>query len=403
MNLWGSIKTGGIVIVLGLLGMGVTEIFAQGGADPGKGKTTEPRSWQLVNGETWQGVWDLSREEDPETVYLRSGETTYEVKVSDLSPEDRAYVLNERSRRTPHDEEKETQSAAEIHVVMVDNLSAAGNQAGDRRTLMVDGVEYGFCWCPPGTFTMGSPEGEKDRENFETQHDVTLTKGFWILESEVTQHFWRCVTGRTIRDELLLGKTNIGGVFDVNEMKKIERIGQGDEYPIYFVSWEEANEFCRLLGRKTGLAVALPTEAQWEYACRAGTSGPFAARHDIQKRQEDGGAEVTSLSVIDPTDLGWFLENSAGGTHPVKTKLPNPWGIYDMHGNVWEMCTDRYAKDYYSASPQNDPAGPESGLNRINRGGCWFSFEKFCRSACRFRNAPDYRYNNLGFRVVIVP
>ncbi|MGI5832419.1 MAG: formylglycine-generating enzyme family protein [Thermoguttaceae bacterium] len=288
-------------------------------------------------------------------------------------------------------------------VVMNDDFNKPGVAPGDHRSMVVNGVEYRFCWCPPGTFMMGSAEDEKDHENFETLHEVTLTRGFWLLETEVTQLLWRSVTGRTVKDELRLYQPNVGGVFEPDEIKRVDRLGYGSSYPIYFISWNEATDFCRILSEKTGLNIQLPTEAQWEYACRAGTLGPFAVTQVSEVTLNAEGVTTTRLSMTDPADMCWYNENSNAGVQEVKQRVPNAWGLYDMHGNVWEMCADRYSKDYYSRSPATDPTGSTSGEYRVNRGGSWFSYLKFCRSACRYRNAEDYRYNNLGFRIAINP
>ncbi|MGQ9592836.1 MAG: formylglycine-generating enzyme family protein, partial [Planctomycetota bacterium] len=125
----------------------------------------------------------------------------------------------------------------------------------------------------------------------------------------------------------------------------------------------------------------LPTEAQWEYACRAGTTGPYAGTSRLG-------------------DMGWYDANSGGTTHPVGKKTPNGFGLYDMHGNVWEWCADSYDERYYARSPRKDPTGPSSGDHRVVRGGSWNNFGRYCRSAGRFRVEPELRhYGYCGFRV----
>jgi len=147
------------------------------------------------------------------------------------------------------------------------------------------------------------------------------------------------------------------------------------------VSWEECRSFCEKLSEKLGLTVSLPTEAQWEYACRAGTTGAHAG---------------------DLGEMGWFQVYSGEETHhPVGQKKPNAWGLYDMHGNVWEWCQDWYDEDYYTESPTSDPTGPNSGSIRVYRGGGWFSYAQDCRSAIRYSYSPDDRNSNLGFRPVL--
>ncbi|MBO5436236.1 MAG: formylglycine-generating enzyme family protein, partial [Thermoguttaceae bacterium] len=144
--------------------------------------------------------------------------------------------------------------------------------------------------------------------------------------------------------------------------------------------WVDCIEFCRKLSEKLGSPVTLPTEAQWEYACRAGTSGPFA-----------GNLE----------EMAWFGPNSENRTHPVGQKKPNAWGIHDMHGNVWEWCLDWYAEDSYAGSPSTDPHGPDRGVNRVYRGGGWYGDARFCRSAYRNYYAPNFRSYGHGFRIIL--
>ena len=229
-------------------------------------------------------------------------------------------------------------------------------KAGDRKIWTADGIEYAFRWCPPGTFTMGSPSSEPGRYDDETQHSVTLTRGFWMLETQVTQAMWQSVMG------------NNPSYF------------KGDQNPVEQVSWGECQDFCRQLSSKLSGKVSLPTEAQWEYACRAGTTGAYAGDLDA---------------------MAWYGSNSGDKTHPVGQKKPNAWGLYDMHGNVWEWCSDWYGKDYYTESPTSDPTGPDSGSDRVNRGGSWDSIAGDCRSASRNYRGPGNRNPYLGFRIVL--
>ena len=376
-------------------------------ASPAAAQETAPtgeREWRLIDGNRISGTFE-SFDAGSKTVRIRASEKEYELRINDFSSEDREYLrtLTAASEPAPEVTPEPLEKPVEINVVTSENFNTPGTHAGQRRSMTVNGVEFRFCWCPPGTFKMGSPEDEENHENFETLHEVTLTRGFWILESEVTQQFWRLVTGRTVKDELRLHQPNVGGVFEVDEIKKVDRLGYGNDYPVYFISWTEANEFCAVLSEKSGLSVSLPTEAQWEYACRAGTLGPFATTQIEEVSLDSSGRETTRVTMTDPVDLCWFIQNSKDGVQPVKSRQPNAWGIYDMHGNVAEMCADKYSKDYYAVSPAQDPAGPRSGEYRVNRGGCWFSYLKFCRSASRYRNSEDYRYDDLGFRIVVNP
>ena len=359
------------------------------------------RVWRLTDGSTLSGIWQGEKAGARGIYLLKSGEKSYEVKLESLSSEDRAYIRSLLAEADFQEPVEENLQEHDFTVVLSGDFTKPGKVPGEKRSLIVNGSEFRFCWCPPGTFMMGSPEDEEYHEAYETIHEVTLTKGFWLLESEVTQQLWYFVTGRTIKDELRLNPPNVGGVFEADEMKKVERLGMGDSYPIYFISWNDANTFCKTLAAKTGLPVTFPTEAQWEYACRAGTLGPYSVTQNLETSLDSEGKETTLISMSDPSDICWYIENSGKGIHPVKQRMPNLWGLYDMHGNLWEMCLDRYSKDYYAVSPKEDPTGSQTGEYRVNRGGCWFSYLKFCRSSCRYRNAPDYRYNSLGFRIAI--
>ena len=232
------------------------------------------------------------------------------------------------------------------------STSGSKLQAGQRAVKVINGVEFAFRWCPPGTFMMGSPAGESQRGNNENQHRVTLTKGFWMLETEVTQKQWKAVMGN-----------------NPSEFK-------GDNLPVEGVSWDDCHDFCKKCAQ-LGIPVELPTEAQWEYACRAGTTRPYAGNLDA---------------------MAWYDKNSNNKTNPVGTKRSNAWGLYDMHGNVSEWCED-WEGDYPSGSA-TDPTGPSSGSFLICRGGCWNFYYGRCRSASRGIGKHDGKSSFLGFRVV---
>ena len=233
-------------------------------------------------------------------------------------------------------------------------IESDGKEAGERKTFTVNGVEFAFRWCPPGTFMMGSPESEKERDDVETQHIVTLTKGFWMMETQVTQKQWEAVMGDN------------------------PSYFKGDDLPVEQVSWFDCQEFCKKCS-ELGLPVQLPTEAQWEYACRAGTTGAYAGNLD---------------------EMAWYWGNcyKTETTNPVGKKTPNAWGLYDMHGNVWEWCQDWYGP--YPGGSVTDPTGPSIGSYRIYRGGSWEFNAGSCRSACRLFFFPADRRVHLGFRVV---
>ena len=156
---------------------------------------------------------------------------------------------------------------------------------------------------------------------------------------------------------------------------------KGDDLPVEHVSWDEAVEFCARLLQATGKTYRLPTEAEWESACRANTRGDYAGNLD---------------------EMGWHAENSDQKTHPVGRKRPNGFGLYDMHGNVWEWCRDWYSKNYYLQSPSKDPRGPSTGSDRVRRGGSWYDYGYDHRSAKRYWHSPGSRLFLIGFRVVAV-
>jgi len=211
---------------------------------------------------------------------------------------------------------------------------------------------------------MGSPSNEPGRQDDETPlHKVTLTQPFQIGMHEVTQAQYQKVMG------------NNPGEF------------KGPQNPVELVSWNDAVEFCRRLSampaeKKAGYVYRLPTEAESEYSCRAGTKTTYSFG--------DSGSELG--------DYGWYDKNSGMTTHPVGGKKPNAWGLFDMHGNVWEWCQDWYG-DYPSGSV-TDPTGDASSSYRVSRGGAWGTLSGNVRSASRNRNTPSDRYPYVGFRVL---
>ena len=233
------------------------------------------------------------------------------------------------------------------------------------------GVTMDLVPIPAGEFMMGSPSSEAKRNDDETRHRVRISKPFYMGKYEVTQAQWEAVMGTSgsqQRDK-------------ANKARSLH--GEGAQIPMYYVSWEECREFCRKLSQKVSRDIRLPTEAEWEYACRAGTSTAYSF-----------GDEQGSLGRY-----AWYTSNNDGESHPVGGRQPNGWGLYDMHGNVWEWCADWYDSEYYQKSPQADPTGPGSGAYRVLRGGSWVNHDYNCRSAYRNGAMPDYRSNDFGFRV----
>jgi formylglycine-generating enzyme required for sulfatase activity len=230
---------------------------------------------------------------------------------------------------------------------------------------------------PAGEFLMGSPDSDGDAQDDEKpQHQVRITRPFYLGTTEVTQGQYRAITGES--------PSNFKGSHDL---------------PVEEVSWNDAIAFCNKLSEREGLkpyyqlgagapsggeGYRLPTEAEWEYACRAGTATRFSF-----------GDADTSLG-----ESAWFSDNSDFKTHPVGQKRPNAWGLFDMHGNVWEWCGDGYAADCYQGSPAAaDPPGPSQSADRVIRGGGWNDFPQDCRAALRGWFAPGYRGSSLGFRL----
>jgi formylglycine-generating enzyme required for sulfatase activity len=224
---------------------------------------------------------------------------------------------------------------------------------------------------PAGEFLMGSPEMEKDRDQIEgPQHKVKITKPFYLGITTVTQEQWRVVMG-----------TNPSAF-------------KGDKLPVERVSWYDCQDFLKKLSAKDGKTYRLPTEAEWEYACRAGTTTPFNTGETINTDQ----ANYDGNHIYGSGEKGVYREK----TTPVGTFKPNAWGLYDMHGNVWQWCEDWYDEDYYKNSPVADPIGPAQGANRVLRGGSWCGVPNYCRSAFRYCRIPSYDVNFPGFRVVLV-
>jgi len=232
---------------------------------------------------------------------------------------------------------------------------------------------------PAGEFEMGTPESFVDRNPDEYPHRVRITKAFYLSVCEVTQGEYERVMGK---NPSYFSPTGWG--------KDLVLEVDTGRFPVESVSWDDAVAFCAALSAREEEAKAnreygLPTEAQWEYACRSGSPMRFCCGDDKQ-----------TLG-----DFAWFVENSGRTTHPVGTKRPNAWGLHDMHGNVREWCHDWHADDYYRTAPIDDPPGPLSGLFRVFRGGCFCLSSYFCRSGNRFGPYP-LPSNMTGFRVVAV-
>jgi len=230
--------------------------------------------------------------------------------------------------------------------------------------LDLGGVIMKFRQIEAGTFWMGSPDDEAGRFSDEgPRHEVTLTRGFWMAVTPVTQAQWMTV---------------MGGGSNPSHFK-------GNNRPVERVSWQDCQEFLSALNQRfPALHAALPTEAQWEYACRAGTRSRF----------NNGSEDDAALA-----DLGWYAATSRGGTHDVGQKEANGWGLYDMHGNVVEWCQDGLRE--YRSTPVIDPVGSvQDHVSRVLRGGGWYNLERHCRSAYRYETNPGNRALGIGFRLL---
>ena len=238
--------------------------------------------------------------------------------------------------------------------------ASPGEGEGEGETILLPGdVPLEMVWCPSGTFMMGSPVTEQDRNADEgPRHEVTLTQGFWLGKYQFTKQQWTVVMGTT-------PWSTQGYVLD------------DPNSPAMGVRWDDAQELIAALNNYTGGAFRLPTEAEWEYACRAGTTTRFY-----------WGDDPDALMI---DDYAWWIRNTyyAGRryAHIVGQKLSNTWGFHDMSGNVWEWCQDWYGS--YSSGTEIDPTGPPSGWTRVMRGGSWDSSVDGCRSASRSSYGPD--------------
>lgn len=230
----------------------------------------------------------------------------------------------------------------------------------DTLSFTVGNVSFNMIRIEHGSFMMGAtPEMKAPGDAEKPVHEVTISKDYYMGETQVTQALWQAV------------------------MEDNPSRFKGDDNPVEYVSWNDCQEFIEKLNNLTGKQFRLPTEAEWEFAARGGNK----SRHT----QYSGSDDLDSVA--------WYDGNS--GTHPVAKKLPNELGLYDMSGNVWEWCNDRYGDDYYANSPFVDPQGPSAGSDRVLRGGCWGCFPWGCRSSDRSRFDPEIRRGNFGFRLAL--
>lgn len=279
--------------------------------------------------------------------------------------------------------------------VLIAILTSANDANADepeisRPPIMTNSISMKLAKIPAGTFVMGSPRSEAERDDKEERHEVTITKPFYLGVCEVTQAEY---------DEVMQS----AGDF------RNRSTFQGDDRPVENVEWKVAKIFCEQLSSRpeevaTKRKYRLPTEAEWEYACRAGTSTAFYTGDSLSSEQ----ANFNGLYPAGDGKTGKYLRQTA----PVGSYPPNAFGLHDMHGNVAEWCADWYDPEYYLNSPEEDPLGPPFGVVSTNftnngnqnffvviRGGCWVDEGRACRSAYRYRAMPNTQYRLIGFRI----
>jgi formylglycine-generating enzyme required for sulfatase activity len=289
-------------------------------------------------------------------------------------------------------------------------------------------------WCPPGEFIMGSPVDEPGRDHDETQHRVQITRGFWLGETEVTQGQWTKVMGQTLRHQARkmlddprryrMGGRDVTLREASNALKSNEIASvcaaEAPNVPVYYVSWNDAAEFCsrmtsleRAANRlPAGSVYSLPTEAEWEYACRAGTTTATYAGEMVVLGENNAPvlhdiAFYGGNSSVDYRGRGWTTNNwphqafpgKIAGPRRVGQKAPNAWGLRDILGNLYEWVQDY--SGYYPQRDVADPRGPTTGEKKVFRGGSWNHYGTMCRAARRFEEIPTIRLNYIGFRLAL--
>jgi formylglycine-generating enzyme required for sulfatase activity len=287
-----------------------------------------------------------------------------------------------------------------ICVAIGGEIPPAAAQQQPQPGVITNSIGMKLTLIPAGEFAMGSPETEQGQYDYsrprsgykpldEKLHRVRITKPFFMGTYTVTQEEYEKIMGKN-PSWFSSGGKGSDKVVDMDTAR----------FPVEQVSWDDAQEFCRKLSQKEGKNYRLPTEAEWEYACRAGTTTPFNFGSELNGTQANC---IGNNYPYGTSSKGPYLER----TTKVGSYRPNAFGLYDMHGNVWQWCEDWYGKDYYSTSPVDDPQGPVSGaypgfagVYRVGRGGHWGSLSVDCRTAARSAGEPTERVSTGGFRVV---
>ena len=245
--------------------------------------------------------------------------------------------------------------------------SSQGPHTGTVKTLsLTDEIKIDMIYCEPGEFMMGSPYDEEGRDSDETLHRVTLTRGFWMSKCEINQAQWECIMN-----------------------KNPSKFKSSKSLPVDSVSWNDCKEFIRRLNAKIDCGARLPTEAEWEYACRAGTKTAFFWGNSLNGRRANCNGDFPCAT----RERGPYLRRPTPPGH----YSPNPWGFFDMHGNMYEWCEDRCGD--YPSGDVTDPVCTTYGKCRVLRGGCWYFGARFCRSANRIKNNPSYADAFTGMRL----
>ena len=296
------------------------------------------------------------------------------------------YELGEWNEWNETSAEKDASESVSVAPVLFNALNGASKSAAEMaqrdwakhlgtEVQIENRIGMKFVLIPPGEFMMGTPKDEKGRDDNEgPRHRVKISQPYYLGTYEVTQQQWREVMG----SEPWLKK---GG-------SPMLCVKTGKDYPATFVTWDDAVAFCKKLSERDGVDYRLPTAAEWEYACRAGTTTAYSF----------GDSEA------DLSQYAWHRKNASdigeNYAHRVGQKLSNPFGLYDMHGNLWEWCSDCWDKDHHWKSSSIDPQGPQTGSLRVYRGGCWYDTARYCQSSYEYWYVPTYRHYSLGFRVL---
>jgi formylglycine-generating enzyme required for sulfatase activity len=352
----------------------------------------EEHEWTNIQGQTIKAEFVSATNE---AVIISMRRKNFEVKFTNLLPQ--SVALAKRLQR-----------------VVKEGLQVKNEDQVLGKAYSISNLNMDMLWCKPGTFMMGSPKDEKDRDENETQHKVTLTKGFWFGKHEVTiGQFRKFVESTGYRtdaerkvpfkggDNTYTGIVNLdfeaGKIVDDRSSTWATLFASSEANPVLGVSWNDTVAFCNWLtdaegkaGRlPVGYTYSLPAEAQWEYACRAGTTTATSFGDSLSSRQANFHGNYPYGNAAKDR---WLKKTAKVGSYPA-----NAWGFHDMHGNVWEWCSDWYGE--YPNGQVSDPVGPSDGSKRVSRGGGWLNDGRFLRSAIRDGYAPGTRNGILGFRL----